>query len=267
PAPSVGSLPNAGEAIVRIASAVQREWLPEELLTVTTEVCFEETSQRVQARRQVRWEDLVLEESPAALPQDDSVARMLAEAAVRHWDRVRPADDSPAGRFVTRVRWLREWLPEFNLPMFDEAHLQSLLPALCVGRRSLAELKEAPWWKALQAELTSPQRQTVEREAPERLTVPSGNRMTLQYAVGRPPVLAVRIQEIFGWRETPRVARGRVRVLLHLLAPSHRPQQITDDLASFWLNAYPHIRSDLRRRYPKHAWPDDPLTAVPGRKS
>jgi ATP-dependent helicase HrpB len=85
----------------------------------------------------------------------------------------------------------------------------------------------------------------------------------LQYQEGKPPILAVRIQEIFGWTETPRLAQGRVRILLHLLAPNHRPQQITEDLASFWKNGYPLVRKELRGRYPKHNWPDDPLTAEP----
>jgi ATP-dependent helicase HrpB len=106
----------------------------------------------------------------------------------------------------------------------------------------------------------------VEREAPERLPVPSGSRPALRYEVGRPPVLAVRIQEVFGLRETPRVAAGRVRVLLHLLAPNHRPQQVTDDLASFWANTYPQVRKELRARYPKHAWPEDPWSATPERR-
>jgi ATP-dependent helicase HrpB len=130
----------------------------------------------------------------------------------------------------------------------------------------LAELTDAPWLDVLQSQLTHQQLQLVDREAPERLLVPSGSRIALQYELSRPPVLAVRIQEIFGLKETPRVARGRVKVLLHLLAPSYRPQQITDDLASFWATAYPQIRSELRRRYPKHAWPDDPLTAPPERR-
>ena len=132
--------------------------------------------------------------------------------------------------------------------------------------RSFADVREAPWLESIQNALTVPQRQAVEREAPERIAVPSGSRIVVQYEAGRPPVLPVRIQEVFGLRDTPRVARGRVPVLLHLLAPSHRPQQITDDLASFWANAYPKIKSELRRRYPKHAWPDDPLTATPERK-
>ena len=236
------------------------------LVTVATEVYFDEPTQRVQARRQVCWEDLVLEESPAALPQGDSVARMLAEAAWQHWDRIRLQDDSPAGRFVTRIRCLHEWMPDLELPVFDDAQWQSLLPSVCSGRRSLAELADAPWLDVLQSQLTHQQRQALEREVPEKLSVPSGSQITLLYEPGRPPVLAVRIQEIFGLRDTPRVARGRVKVLLHLLAPNYRPQQITDDLASFWANAYPQIRSELRRRYPKHAWPDDPLTASPERR-
>jgi ATP-dependent helicase HrpB len=79
-------------------------------------------------------------------------------------------------------------------------------------------------------------------------------------------VLAARIQELFGWRETPRLAGGRAPLLLHLLAPNHRPEQVTDDLASFWRNTYPVVRKDLRRRYPKHAWPEDPLTAAAERR-
>jgi ATP-dependent helicase HrpB len=118
----------------------------------------------------------------------------------------------------------------------------------------------------LQGRLTSAQRQAVEREAPERLVVPSGSRLALRYELGRPPVLAVRMQEVFGLHDTPRLAGGRVLVLLHLLAPNHRPQQVTDDLASFWQNIYPQIRKELRARYPKHAWPEDPKSAAPQRR-
>ena len=91
--------------------------------------------------------------------------------------------------------------------------------------------------------------------------MPSGSHIRVEYEEGRPPVLAARIQEMFGLADTPRIARGRVKVLLHLLAPNYRPQQVTDDLASFWANGYPLVRKELRARYPKHSWPDDPLTA------
>ncbi|MCI0361594.1 MAG: hypothetical protein L0211_24175, partial [Planctomycetaceae bacterium] len=107
---------------------------------------------------------------------------------------------------------------------------------------------------------------TIDREAPERIEVPSGSRVTLTYELDRPPVLAVRIQEVFGLSETPRIAGGRVRVLMHLLAPNMRVAQVTDDLASFWAKTYALVRKDLRARYPKHVWPEDPYTAVAQRR-
>jgi ATP-dependent helicase HrpB len=253
------------ETLVRQASAVQRDWLPPELLATRVEVGFDAETERVSARRRLYFEDLVLEETPAALPADEETARVLAAAAAGRLERVLPAAESPAGGYLTRVRCLREWLPELDLPPFDEAQLRELLPWLCHGCRSFADLRDAGWLGAVQGKLTHAQRQAVEREAPERLEVPSGSRLTLRYEVGRPPVLAVRIQEVFGLRDTPRVAAGRVPVLLHLLAPNHRPQQVTDDLASFWTNTYPQVRKELRARYPKHAWPEDPWTAAPQR--
>jgi ATP-dependent helicase HrpB len=250
-----------GETVVRQAAAVERDWLPSELITSAVEVTFEDATERVTARRRVRFEDLVLEEVPAALPRGDEVASVLAAAAAAHPERVLPPPESPAGLFGTRVRCLAQWMPELHLPTLEAAELQELLHGLCQGRRSFTELREAPWLEALQARLTPVQRRAVEREAPERLTVPSGSRIALRYEVGRPPILAVRVQEVFGMRETPRIGGGRVPVLLHLLAPNYRPQQVTDDLASFWANTYPQVRKELRARYPRHAWPEDPWSA------
>ncbi len=107
------------------------------------------------------------------------------------------------------------------------------------------------------------QRRELGQSAPLTLQVPSGRQLRLVYEPDRPPVLAVRLQEIFGWTETPRLGRGRVPVLLHLLGPNSRPVQITADLQSFWTTTYHQVRKDLRRRYPKHSWPEDPLTAEP----
>jgi ATP-dependent helicase HrpB len=254
------------EALVWQASGVVRDWLPHEWLRTAVEVAFDAEGERVSARRRLYFEDLLLEEAHAALPEGEEVARVLAEAARQRLDRVLPPPDSPAGVYRTRVRCLQQWLPELGLPAFDDAALQEVLTQLCYGRRSFAELRESPWLEALQAHLTHAQRQAVEREAPERLEVPSGSRLALHYEEGRPPVLAVRIQEVFGLRQTPRVAAGRVRVLLHLLGPNYRPQQVTDDLESFWDNTYPQVRKELRARYPKHAWPEDPRRASPERR-
>ena len=249
------------EALVRLASAVERSWLPADRLAVRTQVEFDATAGRVSARRRVYWEDLLLEESPAPLPDDEETAAILAAVATERLDEVFPWDNEEIGGYVKRIRCLAAWMPELELPSFDAEAIKTILPQVCRGCRSLDDLRRAPWLGHLQGLLTPQQQQAVAREAPERIEVPSGSRIKLDYEPGKPPVLAVRIQEIFGMLETPRIAGRRVPVLLHLLAPNHRPQQVTDDLASFWRTTYHQVRKDLRRRYPKHAWPEDPYQA------
>lgn len=253
----------ASEAVVHQASAVERDWLPPERLRTSDEMFFHPSQRQVMARRRVYWDDLLLEESPIQVPRSDEAAELLFQAAAAQWERVFPADKEEVATFVSRVRCLGEWMPDLGLPAFDAARLQGVLRELCVGRRSFDDLRKAPWLTALQGQLSYEQLRRLDREVPERIQVPSGNRIRLVYEPGRPPVLAVRIQEVFGLRETPRVAGGRVRVLLHLLAPNLRPQQVTDDLESFWANTYETVRKELKRRYPKHSWPDDPLSAQP----
>jgi len=254
------------DAQVRQASLVDRSWLPNSRLREAKEVEFDPAGERVTARRRRYWEDLLLEETTAGIPDAGDAARLLAQAAREHWDRVFPHEDGAVAAFVARARWLREQWPETDLPALDGPALQDLLPALCQSRRSFAQLRAAPWLAAVRGLFRFDQLQTLDREAPERLTVPSGRSVPLRYEPGQPPVLAVRIQELFGWSETPRIARGRTPVLLHLLAPNMRPQQVTDDLRSFWNNGYPVIRKELRRRYPKHAWPEDPWSAKAERR-
>lgn len=254
------------ESLVRIASAVDRDWLPAERLSSRDEFRFDLAAERVVSLRQTAWDDLILGEVPIQLPPGEHVAASLAAAAANDLSRVIPHDDADFDNFLARIRCLGDWMPQLDLPTLDDDQFREILPELCRGRRSFAELRKAPWVDFLKGKLTFAQLQALDREAPERILVPSGSRIALRYEPGRPPVLAVRIQELFGLAETPRVAGGRVPVLLHLLAPNMRPQQVTDDLQSFWSNTYPKIRNELRRRYPKHAWPDDPRTAEPQRR-
>jgi ATP-dependent helicase HrpB len=254
-----------GEALVRQASAVRREWLPESLLATRVDVFYDETKHQLTARRRVVWDDLVLEESPAALSESEQTSQALAAAAQEHWQEAFPHENAAVAGFVLRVRFLAAALPDLKLPAFDDDFLKSLLPQLCQRRRSLEEVRKAPWLDYLRGALSFQQLQALDREAPERLLVPSRNRIAIDYS-GERPVLAVKIQELFGLAETPRLAGGRVPVLLHLLAPNMRPQQITDDLKSFWNNTYQQVRKDLRGRYPKHAWPEDPWNAVAQRR-
>lgn len=255
-----------GEALVRQASAVERAWLPEKHLTTAVVVEYDEQQDRLQARRRTSWEGLVLEESTAPLPDAEAAAQALAEAAAERFERVYPPEDDEVAAFVERARSLAAWMPELELPTLDEGQLKALLPLVAYGCRSLAEVRRGPWLMHLKNLFTHQQLQTLAREAPERITVPSGSQIRLVYEAGKPPVLAVRIQELFGMHETPRVAGGRVPVVMHLLAPNMRPQQVTTDLRSFWTNTYPQVRKDLRARYPKHAWPEDPWTAEAQRR-
>jgi ATP-dependent helicase HrpB len=249
------------DSFVRLASGVEREWLPVEQITSRIEVTFDEQTERLTARKRTRFNDLLLDEVHAHIGDESEAARVLAIAAAKRLEKVLPPPDSDAGRFRTRVRCLRAWMPELNLPAYDASDLGDLLEHLCRGKRSLDDLRHGPWLDLMRGQLSYQQSQAVEREAPDRLEVPSGSHIRLEYEEGRPPILAARIQELFGLTETPRVGGGRAKVLLHLLAPNYRPQQVTDDLASFWENTYPLVRKELRGRYPKHSWPDDPLTA------
>jgi ATP-dependent helicase HrpB len=255
------------DAVVRQASAVERGWLPAEHLRQADEVFFHPSQKRVAARRRTYWDDLLLDETHVAAPEGEQAAAILAQAAIAEWDRVFPAGDAALNRFLMRVRCLAEWMPDLQLPALELTQLHDVLHMLCSHCRSFDELRKAPWLEHCKRLLTAAQLASLDREAPERIVVPSGSRISLEYAKDRSPVLAVRIQEIFGLVETPRIAGGRVSVLLHLLAPNMRPQQVTDDLRSFWSNTYPQVRKELRRRYPKHAWPEDPWNAPPQSKS
>ena len=144
------------------------------------------------------------------------------------------------------------------------AHLQDWLGPDLARVRGARDLSRVDVVQALRRLLPWPDASRLDALAPERLTVPSGSSLRVDYT-GDQPVLPVRLQEVFGWRATPRLADGRVPVLLHLLSPAGRPAAVTADLESFWSTGYPPVRAELRGRYPKHAWPDDPLTAAPVR--
>jgi ATP-dependent helicase HrpB len=262
---AVEVLAGGAEDRVTLASAVERAWLPSARIALEEVADFDQTTGRATARRLTKYRDLVIDETRLSHVSDDSLAAALMQAAMTDLHAALGLDRPEVAGFLARVGWLREWMPELELPAFDDAELAEILPPLCVGKRSLVELRSAPVLDFLKAKLTHAQATALEREAPLRLGVPSGSQIALQYEPGKPPILAVRIQEVFGLADTPKLAAGRAAVLLHLLAPNYRPQQVTQDLRSFWNGAYGQIRKELRARYPKHAWPEDPWTAPPQR--
>jgi ATP-dependent helicase HrpB len=250
-----------GEARARMVSAVERSWLLADRLRMQDELFFNPTRRQVDARARTYWADLLLEETPVAIQDAAAAAEILAHKARQQLDRVLPGNDTAAGSFIARVRWLSAAMPELGLPAFDRAELASALPEICHGLRSLDDVQSANWLALLQGRVGYGRLAEIDRLAPAELILPSGKRHAVWYELGKGPMLSARIQEVFGMRETPKVAGGRVPVVLELLGPNGRPQQVTSDLASFWQNGYPELKKELRRRYPKHAWPDDPLAA------
>ncbi len=247
-----------GEAQARVLSSVEAEWYGPDALGTEERIRFDSDRYRLVAHRVHTLDDLPLSEKPVPISDWDAALTCLVEAASKDLTRALPLQDKSVLSFLERVRFLAEHMPELEWPTFSDAELIELLPTLALGCKSFEDLQKAPLLDHLRGRLTQPQRQTLGREAPSHFRLPKGREVRLQYEGGKPPVLASRIQDFFGMEQTPRVAKGRVSVLLHLLAPNRRPQQVTDDLVSFWDNTYGLVRKELKRRYPKHDWPEDP---------
>ena len=217
------------------------------------------------ARRERRFDRITLESKPAGRPDPRLAAQALCDAVGELGLEALPWTEG-LRQWLERVRCLRDWLPELGLPdLTDEALLATrdawLRPAF-TGKTRLDALDEEALGEALKTGLDWPLRQKLDALAPRRITVPSGMERGIEYAHGAAPVLAVKLQELFGLADTPRIAEGRVALTLHLLSPGGKPLQVTQDLRSFWQNTYPEVRKEMKGRYPRHPWPDDPWTAI-----
>jgi len=265
---AVADLEDSGaEARIRLAGALtfaQLEALHGERFTDEVEIRFEPREEAVVARRVIHLGALVIKERP--LPEADParVSAVLAAAVLaRGLDRL-PWSDA-ARQLRARVGLLHRTDPTAWPDLGDAALLVGagdwLAPEL-VGLRRLGEVAALDLYGILLRRLSHAQRDALERLAPARLAVASGRCLAVDYTAD-PPVLAVKLQELFGLAATPTVNAGRTPVTLHLLSPAQRPVAVTADLAGFWRTGYPAVRKELRGRYPKHPWPEDPLTAPP----
>lgn len=217
-----------------------------------------------------RFDGIVLETRPGGRVDPDAAAQALADAVETLGLDALPWSEALA-QWRARVRSLRAWMPELALPdLSDEALLATredwLRPAFA-GKTRFDALDAETFAQALKSQLDWNTQQRIDALAPTRIVVPSGMERRIEYAIaddGSPasPVLAVKLQELFGLADTPRVADGRVPLTLHLLSPAGRPLQVTQDLRSFWERTYPEVRKEMKGRYPKHPWPDDPWNAV-----
>jgi len=226
----------------------------------------------VEAFEEIRFDAIVLERRAVAVNAADALPALLATVRARGIGAL-PWSDA-ATRLRARVDWLRRAMPDAGLPdVSDAALLDSLetwLAPVMDGKRKLDALSPEGLSNAFAGLLDWPQRKFLDEAAPDAITVPSGMTRKLDYTVAAhnddaiaSPVLAVKLQELFGLAETPRIAHGRVPLMLHLLSPAGRPIQVTQDLRGFWDRTYPEVKKELKGRYPKHPWPDDPWSAMP----
>jgi len=222
----------------------------------------------VAVHRRERLGALVLREVPARDVDEQQVARVLLDA-IEHEDGVQLRWDVAARRLRERVAFIRlleDGWPDWSDPALRQSMSVWLLPHLVgVQRRTAVESLDLA--SILLAQLSFAKRETLDRVAPTHIEVPTGSRVPVDYSDPGAPFIAVRLQEMFGLAETPRVAGGRVPLMLHLLSPAGRPVQVTRDLGGFWRSSYFDVRKELRGRYPKHEWPEDPLSAAPTRRA
>ncbi len=233
-------------------------------ITEESGVYWDAGSSSVKARTRTMLGSLVLKETSHNRPTDEEAAEVLLGVIASEGLEVLPWEkgNTQLRQRMIFMHSLRQDWPDVSTEALTTSLSDWLGPYL-QGMRSLRDLSRIPLTRALVGMLNWSQRQTLDQEAPTHITVPSGSRIPVDYENPSAPVLAVRLQEMFGLSDTPRLGGGRIPALLHLLSPARRPIQVTSDLASFWRSTYFEVKKDLKGRYPKHYWPDDPMQAVP----
>ncbi|MGH9886445.1 MAG: ATP-dependent helicase C-terminal domain-containing protein, partial [bacterium] len=229
---------------------------------------FDESTSAVVARRRERLGAIVLRDAPLSNADPERVREVLSAAIRRRGIDALPWNEA-ASRYRARLAFAAAHVTGWPVVSSETLALRLdewLGPALADVRR-WSDVERVDLVAALASLLDWKQRRELDEIAPTHLEVPSGSRIAVDYSAPNAPVLAVRIQEVFGLIESPRLAGGRVPVTMHLLSPAHRPVQVTQDLAGFWRTSYFDVRKDLRGRYPKHEWPEDPTTATPTRRA
>ncbi|QWU13650.1 ATP-dependent helicase HrpB [Paenibacillus sophorae] len=252
---------------IMLAAAVDERDLLEhhaDIVSELAEVYWDDESKSVKSRHRTMLGELTLKESGHERPSPEEAARVLMQVIFGEGLRLLPWDKGTLQlreRLAFMHRLDPAW-PDVSDDGLSGSMEEWLLPYLH-GCRSLRDVQRLPLREALDSMLDWERKRRLDQEAPTHIAVPSGSRIAVDYSDPAAPVLAVKLQEMFGQRETPRIGAGRVPVLLHLLSPARRPVQVTADLASFWNNTYFEVKKDLKGRYPKHYWPEDPLQAIP----
>jgi ATP-dependent helicase HrpB len=237
------------------------------------EISFDRGAMALRARRRKRLHAITLSETPLTLQPSAETARILADGLISAGLDKLPWS-KPARQWRDRVTFLRKAEGDASQNLWPDlsddalaAQREAWLVPLLYDKVSSKELSPSDLSDALMTLLPWELRARLDREAPTHFEAPTGSQLAIDYEAEQGPTIAVRLQELFGLNTHPSIARGKIPLVLELLSPAHRPVQVTRDLPGFWRGSYAAVRSDLRGRYPRHPWPDDPATAMPTRRA
>jgi ATP-dependent helicase HrpB len=244
------------QTLLSLGTAIKEDWLRELFpagFSDTIEVSYEPTQRRVVARRTTRFHDLILRAKETDEVPTDRAAALLAEQVLsgvcelKNWNH-------DVEQWILRLNFLASQFPDWALPGIGEEDRRTLVEQLCLGAVSAREIRERAVWPVVKSWLSPAQQTLIDDYAPERLELPNGRRAKITYATSQPPTLGARIQDLYGVPGDLRIAGGKVPLVIQVLAPNHRPIQVTSNLANFWQESYPKIKQELQRKYPKHEW-------------
>ena len=242
--------------LLNILTAIREEWLRElypDAFQAVEEAFYDAVQRRVMLRRQTKFRDLVLALQTTDRVPAEAAALILADQVVAgncvltNWD-------NSVEQWITRVNRLREWMPELELPSIGDDERRSIIEQICHGASVYREIKERQVWPVVKSWLSKMQQDLVDKFAPERVGLPNGKKWKIIYDAKAAPTIAARIQELYGVEGSLTIASGRVPLVIQVLAPNHRPIQVTQNLSTFWRESYPKIKQELQRKYPRHEW-------------
>ena len=242
--------------ILSLATAIEADWLRElypDDIKSEVHVEFDAQQKRVLAAELLRFRDLALAAKRIDPPPADAAAQLLANEVIAG-RLLLPNWDHSVEQWLARLDLLCRQCPDLQLPAVTEDDKKSVIEQICHGAVSYKDIKEREVKPVVMSWLSHAQRELLDKHAPERLTLPNGRTPKVSYEPGRAPYISLRIQELYDVNQTPKIALGRVPVTVHILTPGMKPIQVTQDLANFWREHYPKIKSELARKYPKHLW-------------
>jgi len=252
----VGGRDGEVNTILSQATAIEEKWLQEffpDDLQRDLHTQYDATQKRVMAAELIKFRGLALSAKRVEPPPADAAARLLTDEVMAGRLSLTEWDES-VDQWIQRLALLAQHCPELQLTPITTEDKRSIVEQVCLGAVGYKDIKEKPVKPVVQSWLSHPQRELLDKHAPERLNLPNGKTPKVTYEPGRAPFVSMRIQELYDIMQTPKIAMGRVPVVVHILTPGFKPVQVTQDLGGFWREHYPKLKSELQRRYPKHEW-------------